>query len=319
MNRFCAQQSKYSFTARVVILVVAVLAAITQITTSADGDTGTSLSFIYDAFGDNAEFEKDWGFSAVLHHDGMNILIDTGNDPEILASNVAKANVDLAEIDAVVLTHRHMDHLAGLPVVLAGNPDVPVYGPEEAFSVFGSQLASSFYDRDGSLPMNMRYFDGEPPGELHFDSAWHGARITTVSNQKEIFPGVHVIANRSEKSGSVGIVELSLAVETPRGLVVIVGCSHPGVAEIVERVQYLDGSIALVTGGFHMPTASVGIIEQTSKDLEDLGVRSVAPAHCTGEPAMALLRRRWGHRFIEAGVGRSISIADLPVAGLPVS
>ncbi len=273
----------------------------------------TSLTVLYDAFGPAGEFERGWGFSALLRHDGRTILIDTGSDPGIFARNAARAGVDLAGLDAVVLTHRHMDHLGGLPVVLAAAPQVPVYAPHEPFGQFGSELPASIYRRDVSLPKHLRYFGGRPPASLSFGSAWPDAAIVPVSGHREIFPGVHLLANRTERMESHGLHEVSLAIETPRGLVVIVGCSHPGVGPIVEGAQAIDTRIALVVGGFHLPGATEAAIDRTSAALRALGVQALAPAHCSGEVTMARLREQWRSRFIETGVGRRIDLGPGPI------
>src|SRR6202043_4293311 len=87
---------------------------------------------------------------------GKRILFDTGNDREIFASNVKAKNVDLANLDFVVLSHRHSDHMAGLSYVLSVNPDVKVYAPKEGFGIYGSSLPSSFYRKDETFPPEMR-------------------------------------------------------------------------------------------------------------------------------------------------------------------
>ncbi|MEO0997639.1 MAG: MBL fold metallo-hydrolase [Pseudomonadota bacterium] len=268
----------------------------------------TSLTVLYDAFGPAGAFERDWGFSALLRHDGRNILIDTGSDPGVFARNAARAGVDLANLDAVILTHRHMDHLGGLPAVLAEKPQVPIYAPHEPFGQFGSELPASIYSRDGSLPRHLRFFDGRPPASLRFGSAWPDAAIVPVTGHREIFPGVHLLANRTEHMDSHGLHEVSLAIETPRGLVVIVGCSHPGVESIVASAQAIDTPVALVVGGFHLPAATDEAIDRTSAALKALGVGAVAPAHCSGEVTMARLREQWHGRFVETGVGRRIDL-----------
>src|SRR5437764_1148001 len=129
----------------------------------AAAEPNSQITILYDAFGADAAMKKDWGFSALVEISGKRILFDTGNDPDIFASNVKAKGIDLASIDFVVLSHRHSDHMAGLNYVLSVNPTVKIYAPKEGFGIYGSSLPSSFYRKDESLPPEMRYYDGMPP------------------------------------------------------------------------------------------------------------------------------------------------------------
>src|SRR5919112_3679771 len=130
------------------------------------------VTILYDAFGKSPRMTKDWGYSALIEHGGKRILFDTGNNPEIFAQNVKAAGVDLKQLDFVVISHRHLDHTAGLSHLLSINPDVKIYAPKEAFGVFGSALPSKFYRKQDSLPKEMRYYDGDPEDTLSFGRAW---------------------------------------------------------------------------------------------------------------------------------------------------
>src|SRR5881227_4061467 len=110
------------------------------------------ITILYDAFGNDAAMKKDWGFSALVEVAGKRILFDTGNDGDIFAANVKAKGIDLANLDFVVLSHRHSDHMAGLNHVLSVNPKVKIYAPREGFGIYGSSLPSSFYRKDEALP-----------------------------------------------------------------------------------------------------------------------------------------------------------------------
>ena len=89
-----------------------------------------TLTILYD----NNPFEEscvsEWGFSCLVELEDKTILFDTGGDPEVFAHNIEALGVDVTEIDCVVLSHEHWDHVGGIDVVLDANPDVSVYLPE---------------------------------------------------------------------------------------------------------------------------------------------------------------------------------------------
>jgi len=181
--------------------------------------------------------KKDWGFSALVEIAGKRILFDTGNDRDIFAENVKASGVDLTNLDFVVLSHRHSDHMAGLSHVLSVNPKVKIYAPAESFGVFGSTLPKGFYKTVDTLPENMRYFDGEEPEAIPTGSPWPGANFVFVDTKVEVAPGIFIIPTVSNVTGTLELRELTLAINTSHGLVLIVGCSHPGVEEILSAAS----------------------------------------------------------------------------------
>jgi 7,8-dihydropterin-6-yl-methyl-4-(beta-D-ribofuranosyl)aminobenzene 5'-phosphate synthase len=271
------------------------------------------ITILYDAFGNDATMRKDWGFSALVEVAGKRILFDTGNDGDIFAANVKAKGVDLTNLDFVVLSHRHSDHMAGLNHVLRVNPKVKIYAPREGFGIYGSSLPSSFYRKDESLPSEMRYYDGRPPEVMKFGAAWADAAFETIERTTEVAPGVTLIALVSDAPGTRELRELTLAVNTPDGLVLVVGCSHPGIDKIVEAAAAINPKIQLISGGFHLVVAQDDVIAKTVTALRDVfKVENVAPGHCTGEPTFAALRHAFGNRYIYAGVGTSLRLgADI--------
>jgi 7,8-dihydropterin-6-yl-methyl-4-(beta-D-ribofuranosyl)aminobenzene 5'-phosphate synthase len=95
------------------------------------------VTILYDAFGESKELTKDWGFSALVEHNGKLILFDTGNDASIFEHNVKALGVDLTKLDFVVISHRHADHATGLRYVLSVNSNVKIYVPADGANGFG--------------------------------------------------------------------------------------------------------------------------------------------------------------------------------------
>src|SRR5437588_5794255 len=269
----------------------------------------SQITILYDAFGADPSMSKDWGFSALVEVAGKRILFDTGNDAGIFAANVKAKGVDLKTIDFVVLSHRHSDHMAGLNYVLSVNPTVKIYAPKEGFGIYGSSLPSSFYRKDQSLPPEMRYYGGAPPEVMKFGAAWQGANFELVDKTTEIAPGITLLALESDAPGTKELKELSLAVNTPEGVVLVVGCSHPGIERIVEAAAAINPRIHLIAGGFHLVIASDEVIAKAVAALKGtFKVESVAPGHCTGEPTFAALKKAFGDRYLYAGLGTTLPV-----------
>lgn len=277
--------------------------------TKASAEPGNQITILYDAFGTDPAMTKDWGFSALIEIAGKRILFDTGDNADIFAANVKAKGVDLTKLDFVVISHRHSDHMAGLNYVLSVNPTVRIYAPKEGFGIFGSSLPSSFYRKDDSLPAEMRYYEGKPPAIMKFGAAWANAHFELIDQTTEIAPGITLIALVSDLPGTRELKELSLAINTPDGLVLVVGCSHPGIERILEAAATINSKIRLVIGGFHLVTAPDDIVAKTVTALTDrFKPEYIAPGHCTGEPTFAALKRAFGDRYLYAGLGSSISL-----------
>jgi len=294
------------------LLVGCAMAASATHTTSVD-PTKPQITILYDAFGKDAGMQKDWGYAALVEYGGKRILFDTGNDPEFLARNAKAKSADLSKLDFAVMSHRHGDHMGGLAYLLKVNPKVKIYAPKEGFGVYGADLPSSFYRKDPSLSSEQRYYDGAPPDVLRFGSAWPGANFRLVDKTVEIASDIYVISLVSDKPGTMELHELSLAIKAPDGMVLVVGCSHPGIDRIVEAASTIDPRIHLIVGGFHLVVASDADIQKIVTALHDtFNVQHIAPGHCTGEPAFTALKKAFGDRYLFAGLGSTFALSASP-------
>jgi 7,8-dihydropterin-6-yl-methyl-4-(beta-D-ribofuranosyl)aminobenzene 5'-phosphate synthase len=274
------------------------------------GTAEGSITVLYDAFGRDSPMKKDWGFSALIEVGGKRILFDTGNNSAIFAHNVRAKGVDLTQLDFVVMSHRHGDHMGGLNYLLSVNWDVAIYAPKENFGVFGSSLPGTFYRRNESLPPEMRYFDGEPPGTLHSGTPWPQGKFTWLSETTEVAPGFHLIVLKGSWGVDLDVMEVSLAIDTADGIVLVVGCSHPTIEKIVEAaIAAIGKPMHLVIGGLHLLPAQDDETRRIATALHDRWkVRWLAPVHCTGEPAFQILSETFGDRYLYAGVGTTVSL-----------
>lgn len=265
---------------------------------------------LYDAFGAPSPLVKDWGFAALVEYGGKRILFDTGNDADTFRRNVEALRIDLKRLDAVVISHRHGDHTSGLAYLLSINPGVPIYVPQEA-AFFKGALPADFLERRPDLPVTLQYFEGKKPERWTTGTPWEKANFRTVTDAAEILPGFHLLSVQSQKPGTVEMNELSLAISTPKGLAVVVGCSHPGVEKILERATSIDPRLYTVAGGFHLVRTPEPEVQRVARVLRDvLKIERVAPAHCTSERGFAVLRKVFGRHFDEAGLGAVIPLPD---------
>lgn len=147
---------------------------------------------------------------------------------------------------------------------------------------------------------------------MRFGSAWPTASLQLVNEDIDIGPGIRLITLVSDKAGTLELRELSLALSTPNGLVIVVGCSHPGIEKIVKTAAASNPHVQLIAGGLHLVTSTdeeiAGIVAALHETYK---VDYIAPGHCTGEPAFAALRRAFGDHYLYAGLGTTISRADL--------
>ncbi len=306
------------FVAACSVMSLAVLLARCASRTTLPSDTAPDpqearITILYDAFGNVPGMQKDWGYAALIEYGGKRILFDTGNNADILAQNVKARGVDLSKLDFAVVSHRHGDHMAGLDYLLSVNPRVKIYAPKENFGVYGFSLPSTFYRKDDSLPAERRYYDGAPPEVMMFGSAWPRAAFQLIETTSEIAPGIHLIALVSDKPSTLELRELSLAIDTPEGMVIVVGCSHPGIEKIVEAATSINKRVHILAGGFHLPVAKDPEIKNVTALLRDTyRVEYVAAGHCTGEPTFTALQELFGDRYLYAGLGSVISLGAIP-------
>ena len=236
-----------------------------------------TIRIVQDNYSCCDDLETAWGFAACVTGPERRILFDTGSDGTLLLANMAKLGIEPNQVDAIVLSHNHGDHTGGLVGFLKRHADVGLYCLESFPTRFKDAVRG------------------------------YGVRLVEVRRPQPI-------CDNAFSTGQVGtrIPEQALVLRTTRGLVVLTGCAHPGVVRMVEQVKTLsDEDVLLVLGGFHLGWAAPGEIEQIIRALKDLGVRYVAPTHCSGDRARTLFHERFGIHYLHVGVGKTLTLADL--------
>ena len=227
------------------------------------------LTSVYDNYLVNPELKTSWGFGLTIKTPFEEILFDTGGDSSVLLFNMRKLSIDPKSIDKVVISHVHGDHLGGLEGFLKENSKVKVYIP------------SSFPDSVRKMIKS------------------YGAEFVDISGPSEISK---IVFSTGEMYGPPE--EQSLVINSRKGLIVITGCAHPGIVNIVKKVKEMfpQKEVYLVLGGFHHPP------EEVIYKLKELKVEKVAPSHCSGDEIRELFRKEYKENFIENGVGKIIEI-----------
>jgi 7,8-dihydropterin-6-yl-methyl-4-(beta-D-ribofuranosyl)aminobenzene 5'-phosphate synthase len=286
-------------------------AAFLLLTISGHAVAKDRVTILYDAFSDDKRVTKDWGFSALVEHDGKRILFDTGNNPDIFEHNVKALNVDLTKLDFVVISHRHTDHASGLKYLLKINPDVTVYVPADGSNGFGgAEFPQAFFRPDPSLPAKMRYFDGAYPEHGRAGKLYDTGHFVLVDKLTEVAPGIFLVFTVSRIPRTLELPELTLAIKGPHGLILVDGCSHSGIEEILQAASAVDPHTHIVFGGLHLVQTPVPDIDRLVDSLKNKWkLDEIAPGHCTGEPAFLRLQKAFGDDYLYAGAGTHF---DLP-------
>lgn len=270
------------------------------------------VTILYDAIGKSAELKHGWGYSALIEYGGRRILFDTGGRLNDFAANVTSLGLDLSRLDFVVLSHRHGDHTSGLHHVLKVNPGVKIYTPAEQqnFHTPSSPgLVNMIKRRVDSAPEDMHYFDGKYPQEVASDSPWPDANFAQIKTPVEVLPGFWLFSTVSDVTGTKEMNEVSMAVKTPQGLVVIVGCSHPGIEKILEAAVKIEPRVYSVFGGFHLAeVADTDVSSLVARFHDKWKFERVAAGHCTGEFAFSEFNRIYGTKYDRAVVGAVIAL-----------
>ena len=267
------------------------------------------ITILYDAFSDSKEITKDWGFAALIEHDGKRILFDTGNNAEIFEHNVKALGVDLTKLDFAVISHRHSDHTTGLKYLLKVNPNVTVYVPAENSSMFGGQMPAAYLRPAAALPARMRYFDGNYPSDMAGGRIFDAGNFILVDKLTEVSRGVYLVLTISKNPGTLELHELTLAIKGPQGLTLVDGCSHAGIEEILQAATAVDTHFHVVFGGLHLVTTPEGEIDRLVENLKNKWkLEKIAPGHCTGEPAFLRLQKAFGDDYIYAGAGTRLDV-----------
>jgi len=246
----------------------------------------------------------EWGFAALVEADGNRILYDTGARPRTVLENARELKIDLSGVRDVILSHNHADHTGGLVTLRRELASVNALALSRAHVATGI-----FYSRpDGH--------GGEANQSIATRREYEALGGTIIEHAKpaEIFPGVWLTGPvprvYPERNWSVtgqvatpaGLVEdnipedQALILDTGRGLVMLSGCGHAGIINILDYARRIvrEAPIYAAIGGFHLFAADDAKLDWTATKLHEMGIQNLLGAHCTGLHTVYYLKEKLG-------------------------
>jgi len=264
----------------------------------------------------------EWGFAALVEADRHRVLVDTGAHTDTVLENARDLHIDLSDVEEVVLTHNHWDHVSGL---LTLRREMMKKNPK-AFSIV--HVAQGIFD---SRPSAQGERNEMIAIKKEFEAT--GGRFIVHADSGELFPGAWLTGpvprafpeRNWSGTGKVltteGLVEdnipedQSLVLDSVKGLVVITGCGHAGIVNIVTVTEkHFDNKpIYGIVGGLHLLASTDQQIDWTASKLREYHVANLLAAHCTGIEATFRLRQDLGlsrATAVVASVVSSFSLGD---------
>jgi 7,8-dihydropterin-6-yl-methyl-4-(beta-D-ribofuranosyl)aminobenzene 5'-phosphate synthase len=260
----------------------------------------------------------EWGFSALVTVDGHRILFDTGARDNTVLINSRALGVNLENVPEVILSHNHRDHTGGLVTLRQ------IELQSEPLSLGVTHVAEGIFLDRGSPRME----------QIRRDYEAAGGRIVVHKGLDEIYPGVwltgpipRVFPERNWSASGLLTMpdgskrednipeDMSLVIDTDRGLVVVTGCGHAGIINILDfaRKKIRDAPIHVAIGGLHLYEADEEKLKWTASKMREFGVQNILGAHCTGIEATYRLRELVGlsrKTAAVAAVGASFKLGE---------
>ena len=247
---------------------------LSKLTTASGITEPVTVRVIYDNYTRVDSLTADWGYSVVIEGLKKTILFDTGTNPDIFAANFRKMGLDASEIHFLVLSHEHGDHAGGIPSLVKMKTNIPVIIPHSFTKAFKKRM-----DRLGLKPLLVK----EPA----------------------------MICEHLYTSGEFNfpLAEQALVLDTKQGLVVMTGCSHPGIVEMLKEIKSsYNKNIYMVFGGFHLLEKSDKEMDAIISGMKALGIVKCGATHCTGDRQIKMFRDAFGENYFELGAGNIIVI-----------
>lgn len=247
------------------------------------------------------------GLSFYVQHQGHFFMSDVGKSGKF-ADNAPQLGCDLEAVEALAISHHHYDHGGGLERFFEENDRAQVY--------LKSAPQADYVVETMGLPVRYVGLDQEVLQK-------HAGRITRIETSREVLPGVHLLTEITKTyprpSGDQRLKmktprgttrdtfahELTTVLDAADGLVILTGCAHTGVLNMITaaRQTFPNRPLRAVIGGFHLMRENPAVVRQIGETLLEMDVPEVHTGHCTGERSTGVLAEVLGERLHTLGTG----------------
>lgn len=262
-------------------------------------------TLIEDNQDEKRQLVNEHGLSLFIEADQYNILFDTGQTGDFI-KNAEKLGKDLETLDYMIISHGHYDHSGGFKKLISGLNKYPklIVGEEFFYPKYKKNdektykyIGNSFDEKfilDHNIPLkkateDILYIDGRVMVFHHF------FRNNDFEKRNEKF---YIKRNKLTIHDDFDD-EIVLGIVTDRGLVVVTGCSHVGIVNILSTITEKTGMpIYAVIGGTHLVDADEERIEKTLDAFREMNIKLIAVSHCTGEEGINRISAEFSDEFI---------------------
>jgi 7,8-dihydropterin-6-yl-methyl-4-(beta-D-ribofuranosyl)aminobenzene 5'-phosphate synthase len=251
------------------------------------------------------------GLSFYIEAGERRILFDTGQNLAI-ANNARQLGIGLDKIDTAILSHGHYDHTGGLQSLLECNSNFTLHAHPDVFSQKVKQRNDSY--KYIGIPLNRGAIEKrgaavkleKNPVEIAHGIMTSG-EIPLINDFEAVESGFFIKAGRAVFPDTLAD-DQALILDTDRGLVVLLGCSHRGVINTLNHVTQLTGKrqIHAILGGLHLGNAAEGRLKKIVDHLHGRSLEKIGVGHCTGSRAFLALANEFGDRVFLNTVGNKM-------------
>ncbi len=248
------------------------------------------------------------GFSCHIETDKNKFLLDTGQGLGILR-NAALLRKNFDDLDGIILSHGHWDHTGGLEKILEVSTPKKVYAHPDIFKIRYSEKEDGI--KFGGIRQRREHLEisgAEFIFYTDFTEIAEGIYLTGEvprKNDFEINPAAQYILDENGNRVPDSILDDNTVVlDSPKGLVVVLGCAHAGIINILDYISVkLNKSIYAVIGGTHLKPANEDRLRRTIKILKEYNIQHIGVSHCTGPEKSATLSNEFKDKFFFANAG----------------
>ena len=254
------------------------------------------------------------GFSCHIKTPAGNFLFDTGGGMTIM-NNAKLMGIDFKKLQGIMFSHGHFDHTGGLKQILEETGPIPIYAHPDLFSAHYSKNSGKKVNIGVPWPLaeleelGANFTFSSIPYEVAPDLLLSG-EVPRVSKVETGDPNLLSLSESGDEVADPLNDDLSLFINTEKGLVIVLGCAHAGLLNIIDHAIQVtrQNKIHMVLGGTHLKFCSDEQMTATLNRLEELDVELIGASHCTGLRGARMLAERFGERFFSASVGMKINI-----------